>query len=89
MSQVGRAIATIREDRRADYLFDTKIAADAVGCVPNKFGDWWFRSRSKLIDLFAAQPGATAAELAAICAEGAELLERRNALERQGDKVRG
>jgi hypothetical protein len=81
MTTIERSLASIREDRRADYLWQTKSAADAVGCVPNKFGDWWFRNRAKLIALFASQPGETAAELAAICAEGAALMETR----RQGD----
>ena len=66
--QVERAIAAIREDRRADYLFSTKIAADAVGCHPNKFHDWWYRTREKLIELARVQPGETAAELAALIA---------------------
>ena len=47
-------------------------AARAAGCEPNKFSDWWYRSRRKLRALFLAMPGETAAELMAICVEGAE-----------------
>jgi len=54
--------------QRADYLFDTKTAAVAVGCHPNKFGDWWRRTEGKLIDLYIACPGELAAELAAMIA---------------------
>lgn len=70
MSSIDQKIGSIREDRRADYLFDTQVAADAVGCHPNKFSDWWYRTRGKLTDLFVAQPGETAAELAALIAQG-------------------
>lgn len=69
MSAIHRAIAAITEDRRADYLFDTKVAAEAVGCHANKFGDWWFRSKRKLIELYLVQPGQLAAEFAALIAE--------------------
>lgn len=75
MQPIERALASIREDRRADYLWPTKTAAEAVGCVPNKFNDWWQRTESKLLALFVACPGETAAELAAICAKGAAKLE--------------
>lgn len=70
MSAIERTIASIREDRRADYLFDTKAASDAVGCHPNKFSDWWYRTRGKLLDLYASQPGEVAAEMLAIIAQG-------------------
>lgn len=69
MTPIQRRIASITEDRRADYLFDTKAAAAALGVHPNKFSDWWFRTRGKLIELYQAQPGQTAAELAVILAE--------------------
>jgi hypothetical protein len=72
MPSIQRAIAAITDDRRSSYLFDTKTAADAVGCVPNKFGDWWARTRGKLIDLYKAQPGQLAAELAMLIALGEE-----------------
>jgi len=70
MPTIERTLAQITEDRRATYLFHTKTAADAVGCHPNKFNDWWQRSRSKLIELYKAQPGEFAAELAAMIAQG-------------------
>lgn len=66
---IQRALAAITEDRRTPYLFNTKAASDAVGCVPNKFGDWWARTRGKLIDLYIAQPGELAVEFAALIAE--------------------
>jgi hypothetical protein len=61
---------SITEDQRADWLFETKGAAEAVGCHPRKFGDWWERTKRKLIELSIAQPGQTAAELAALIATG-------------------
>lgn len=67
-SRIEQAVRSVTEDRRASYLFDTKTAAEAVGCHPRKFNDWWQRSRSKLIDLYIAQPGELAAELAALIA---------------------
>jgi hypothetical protein len=84
MTRIEAHVDAIRDDRRADYLFNTKVAAEAVGCHPNKFADWWFRSRAKLIDLFVAQPGETAAELAALIAMAAAERERRAARERAG-----
>lgn len=68
MRSIDRLVGSITEDRRASYIFDTKRASEAVGCVPNKFGDWWTRTRSKLIALHLAQPGQLAAELAAMIA---------------------
>jgi hypothetical protein len=68
MPTIERAIASITDDRRTDYLFDTKTASEAVGCHPNKFNDWWQRTKSKLIDLYISQPGPLAAELAALIA---------------------
>jgi hypothetical protein len=70
---IARAIAAITEDRRCDYLFHTKSAAAAVGCHPNKFSDWWFRTRAKLIELHLDQPGQLAAELAALIAAAEDL----------------
>lgn len=60
--------ASVREDRRADYLFDTRSAAEAVGCHPNKFGDWLYRTRRKFKALYRTQPGPTTAELMGIIA---------------------
>ncbi|HSW50565.1 MAG TPA: hypothetical protein VLH09_10340 [Bryobacteraceae bacterium] len=68
MNRIERAVDAITEDRRAAYLFDTKKAARAVGCVPNKFSDWWIRTQDKLIRLYQAQPGEFAAELAVLIA---------------------
>ena len=65
---IDAKLASIKEDRRADYLFDTKVAARALGCHPNKFHDWWYRTRGKLHDLYLAQPGELAAEFASIIA---------------------
>jgi hypothetical protein len=70
---IRSVLAAIREDCRTDYLFDTKIAANAVGWHPNKFGFWWFKTKRMLIQLYLAQPGELAAELAALIAE-AEML---------------
>lgn len=75
--RIEHFIGSITEDRRSDYLFHTKTAAGAVGCHPNKFGDWWRRSREKLVALVVAQPAETAAELAALLAQGAAERERR------------
>jgi hypothetical protein len=69
MSAIHSAIAALTEDRRAGYLFDTKPAAEAVGCDARKFGDWWYRTRRKLKDLYRVQPGQLAAELAVLIAE--------------------
>lgn len=80
MPTIERAIASITEDRRADYLFHTKTASEAVGCHPNKFNDWWQRTRSKLIDLYVAQPGQLAAELAAMIAMAESERERRSSV---------
>jgi len=77
MSRIGQAVDAIREDRRSNYLFPTKTASEAVGCHPNKFHDWWYRNRDKLIELGAVHPGELAAELAAIVALAIDLRERR------------
>ena len=69
MPTIERAIALIKEDRRADYLFHTKTAAEAVGCHPRKFNDWYQRNKAKLIELIIAQPGESAAELAVLFAQ--------------------
>lgn len=74
---IEQFIGSITEDRRSDYLFHTKTAADAVGCHPNKYGDWWRRTREKLVALSVAMPAETAAELAALLAQGAAERERR------------
>lgn len=68
MPSIEQAVRSITEDRRADWLFDTKRAAAAVECHPRKFGDWWLRTQRKLIELYIAQPGQLAAELAALIA---------------------
>ncbi|MGN6727785.1 MAG: hypothetical protein ACTHLZ_17835 [Tepidisphaeraceae bacterium] len=68
MHPIEHAVLSITEDRRSSYLFDTKIAADAVGCHPNKFNDWWIRTQRKLIALYQVQPGELAAEMMAMIA---------------------
>jgi hypothetical protein len=68
MHKIERAIASIREDRRADYLFDTKLLAERLGIHPNKVGAQWYRTRHWLIEVCCAQPAETAAEFAAIFA---------------------
>jgi hypothetical protein len=65
---IERAIASIKEDRRADYLWDTRVAAAALDIHPNRFHDWWYRTREKLVALCVADPGNTAAEMLAIIA---------------------
>lgn len=79
MNSIERRLASITEDRRADYLFETKRAAAAVGCHQNKFHDWWHRTKWKLENLFIDQPGETAAELASLiaAAESRRQLEKR------------
>lgn len=77
MLPIERAISSITDDRRASYLFDTKTAADAVGCHPNKFNDWWQRTKSKLIELYLREPGALAAEFAALIARAEAERQRR------------
>lgn len=63
---IDGALASIREDRRSDYLWNTRTAAEAVGVHPNKFHAWWYRTRGKLEALAEADPGNTAAELLAV-----------------------
>jgi hypothetical protein len=77
MSAIEQRIRSITEDRRASYLFDTKTAAAAVACVPNKFNDWWTRTKRKLIELYIAQPGELAAEIAALIAAAEAERQRR------------
>lgn len=72
MSRVRVVLDAVTEDRRASYLFDTKAASEAVGCVPNKFGDWWSRTERKLVALAATDPASTAAHFAMILARAAE-----------------
>jgi len=77
MGSIERRIGSITEDRRADYLFDTQRAADALHVHPNRFHDWWYRTHGKLLDLYIAQPGETAAEFMAIIAAGEAERQRR------------
>jgi hypothetical protein len=56
------------EGPRSPYLFDTKTAAEAVGCHPNKFGDWWMRTEDKLERLGRVQRVALAQHLIKILA---------------------
>jgi hypothetical protein len=75
---IERAIASIREDRRADYLWDTRTVAQALNVHPNRFHDWWYRTRERLELLCMVDPGNTAAELLAIVA-AAEARRQREA----------
>lgn len=77
MDRVGSTLDAVTEDRRSDYLFHTPTAADAVGCCPNKFGDWWYRTRRKLRELAIRQPGELAAEMAALFAHAEAERQRR------------
>lgn len=73
---IDARLAEITEDRRADYLFDTKQAAEAVGCHPNKFGDWYYRTKRKLEALAVAQPGPAAAEFLGIIVNAEAIRQR-------------
>lgn len=77
MRTIERAIASITEDRRAGYLFDTKVVSSHLRVHPNKFHTRWYRTRDWLIDLYQVQPGQLAAELAAIIALGEAERQRR------------
>jgi hypothetical protein len=77
MATIQSVLAALTEDRRANYLFQTKIAADAVGCHPRKFPDWWYRTKPKLTELYIAQPGELAAELAVLIAEAEAVKQQR------------
>lgn len=77
MSSIDRRIGSIREDHRADYLFNTKVVANHLRCHPNKFHARWYRTRAWLMELVIAQPGETSAELCAIIAQGVAERERR------------
>jgi len=88
VSTIERQVASIREDRRADYLFDTKRAAEAVRCHPNKFHARWYRTRDWLVELYVAQPGELAAELMAIVAQG-EAERQRRAKTNEGHTIKG
>jgi len=69
MSRVQGALASLTRKSRADYLYDTKVAAEAVGCIPTKFGEWWYRTERKLKELYKAQPGQFTASIAVLLAE--------------------
>ena len=71
---IEQQIRSIRDDRRAAYVWETKRAADVAGMVPNKFGTWWQDNRRKLLDLMTAFPAETSLEFAAITFEA---LQRR------------
>lgn len=77
MPSIEQAVRSVMEDRRASYLFDTRTASEAVGCVPNKFGDWWRRNQQKLIALAVACPGALSVEVALIFAEAEAIRQKR------------
>lgn len=66
MFRVQEAVAALRESKRAAYLFETKIAAEAVGLGDNKFSEWWLRTREKLKALAMVQPGQLSAEFMSV-----------------------
>lgn len=78
MQTVRTVLDGLTDGRRSTWLWDTKRASAAVGCVPNKFGDWWARSQDKFIELIVAMPGETAAEIAALFAK-AEMIRQERA----------
>jgi hypothetical protein len=80
-TKIARVIASITEDRRSSYVWNTKIAAASLDIEPNRFGEWWQRTKSKLTALAIVQPGETAAELAALIATA---MVERDRLEREG-----
>lgn len=84
MSRVDDVFDRVTEDRRAAYLFNTKTASDAVGCVPTKFSDWWLRTQRKLIALAEAEPHHTAAHFALILAKAAETTAETSASRKPG-----
>lgn len=69
MASIQSRIDRIMEDRRSRYLFDTDVAAAALGVGPTHVGAWWYRTRRKLMDLYLVQPGQLAAEFACLIAE--------------------
>jgi hypothetical protein len=75
--KIARAVAAVREDQRADYLYDTKKVSAGLNMHPNKFNQRWYRTRDWLIELYMLDPGATAAELLAIVAMGEAERQRR------------
>ena len=83
--QVEQVVRSITEDRRANWLFDTKTVSAAVQCHPRKFGDWWTRTKSKLIEMSIAEPAAFAVEFAKLIAE-AETERARRANDRDQRK---
>jgi hypothetical protein len=66
---IEEAIASIMEDRRADYCWPTKEASRVLGIHPNKVSTWWYANRRKLIALAEAMPNETAAELMRVMAQ--------------------
>lgn len=62
-------LAELRDGRRAPYLWNTNLAAAAVGCSSSKFGDWALRTKRKFIELYLAQPAETTMEFLSWIAE--------------------
>lgn len=69
MSAILNRIAALKEGRRSAYLWNTKIASAALGCGENKLGEWVYRTKRKIMDLYKAQPGETVCEFATWIAE--------------------
>ena len=69
MSAIRQTLDSLTTDRRASYLFDTKVIATALDVHPNRVSDWWYRTKEKLRKVAKVQPGQLAAEMAVIFAE--------------------
>jgi hypothetical protein len=78
-SPADRAIATAMEGKRASYTWPTKEAARVLNMHVNKVNQWWGANRDKLIELYVAMPGETAAEFLMIIAAGERERARRGA----------
>lgn len=69
MFKVHEAIELLRSSKRAAYMFDTKVVAEASGLGETRFGQWWDRTRDRLKVIAMVQPGQLAAEMIAILVE--------------------
>ena len=80
LSPIDRFVASITEDLRRDYLWETKRASQVLRLHPNKVSTWWYGNRAKLMELAIAMPGETAAELMGVLARAESERQRRAAL---------
>lgn len=85
MSAIRVALKSLTKDRRSEYLWDTKEAAKALGVHENKLGDWVYRTRQKIKDLYRAQPGETAIQINVWLAEAASEMAQDKANGRSRD----